>query len=249
MNQCWVLISFFLLSLHARGFQRELSPDRPDVTESPITVEPKTVQIETSVWSYTKDGSSQTWSLLETNIKTGITKNSDLQLVIRPWIHEKSNDEVSRGFGDLELRYKHNLWGNDGGKTAGGVMPYVSIPSHSAVSSEEWEGGIIFPFSYEFSDRYSLAYGVEFSRSWHDDHHTYEWNVLHSTSLGISLNQNLGWFIEYVGIAGESPYQANANTGFTWSLSDHFQWDISLSIGLNRAAEDFSIAQGFTYRF
>ncbi len=244
----------FLLALpiHAADFQRELSPDRPDTTESPYTVEH--FQIESSLWTFSRDRESgiktETWSIGEMNLKTALSSSQDLQLVLRPWIHEQSTDgETSEGFGDMELRLKWNLWGNDSGKTAGAVMPYVSIPSHTAVSTGEWEGGVIFPIAIELTDKLGLGMQIEAARAWNDDDSEYDWDILHSAVLGISITEKLGAFIEYVGIAGDGAYEAIGNIGLTWASTENLQWDIAIGYGLNDAAEDFTIAQGVSFRF
>jgi hypothetical protein len=244
-----LLIPLILPALHAAEFQRELSADRPDTTESPITVEAGRFQVESSVWAFAKDGSNETWTLGEMNLKAGLGDSSDLQLVLRPWIHEQADGETSEGFGDIELRLKHNLWGIDGGKTAGALMPYVSIPSQTAVSTGEWEGGVIFPVSIELTDRLGFGFQVEAARVWEGDSGEYEWDFLHSAVLGVSLTEKLGLFIEYVGVAGDGDYEASGNVGFTWASTENLQWDIAVGVGLNDAAEDFSVAQGVTFRF
>ena len=243
------ILPLLLPTLQAAEFQRELSADRPDTTESPITVEAGRFQVEASVWAFGKDGSDETWTLGEMNLKMGLTAASDLQLVLRPWIHERSDGETSKGFGDIELRLKHNLWGNDGGTTAGALMPYISIPSQTAVSSGEWEGGVIFPVSIELTEKLGLGFQAEASRAWDGDSGEYEWDFLHSAVLGISLTEKLGMFVEYVGVTGDGPYEASANVGFTWASTENLQWDIAVGVGLNDAAEDLSVAQGVTFRF
>jgi hypothetical protein len=61
---------------------RELSPDRPDTTESPITVAAGHFQIESSLWSFSRDkdaaGSVSTWVCGEANLKLGLTEDQDL---------------------------------------------------------------------------------------------------------------------------------------------------------------------------
>lgn len=238
-----------LLSLPALAFDRELSADRPDTTESPITVEPGHFQIESSIWAFAKDGSDETWTVGEMNLKAGLTRSADLQLVLRPWIHEQTDDGTAEGFGDIEVRVKYNLWGNDGGKTSAALMPYVSIPSQTAVSTGEWEGGLIFPVAIELTDRLGFGFQVEAARAWDGDTGGYDWDFLHSAVLGISLTDGFGMFIEYVGVTGDGPYEASGIVGFTWAATENLQWDIAAGVGLNDAAEDFSIAQGVTFRF
>ena len=133
---------------------RALSADRPDSTESPLTVPRGMWQIESSFFSLTKDDTGGTdfesWVLGETNVKFGTTSQSDLQLVLQPYVHERERTAMglaeAHGIGDVEVRFKWNLWGNDGGgATAGGLLPYVKIPTGTDVSNHEWEGGLIVP--------------------------------------------------------------------------------------------------------
>ena len=56
------------------------------------------------------------------------------------------------------------------------------------------------------------------------------------------LTEQLGTFVEYIGITGDTPYQAYVAGGFTFSVSD----DLILDCG---AAEDLGVFAGFTKRF
>lgn len=243
MKNYFIALSFLAISI-ASG--RELSADRPDVTESPITVEPGLWQVESTLWGFTRDGGVSTWSLAESNIKAGLTTHTDLQLVLRPWIKEEGGPE---GFGDADLRLKWNLWGNDGGKTAGALMPFVTVPTHTGVSSGEWQGGLIFPVSVEISDRFGLGLQVEIDRVWNEDARAHQWDFLHSAAVGFAVSDTVGVFLEYVGVASERSYEASLNGGLTWATSENVQWDFAIGAGLTGAAEDLALIQGVTFRF
>jgi len=223
-----------------------MSPDRPDTTESPITVEPGVFQVESTLFGFAKDGSVATWSLAESNLKTGLTNETDLHLVLRPWIKEEGGAE---GFGDVDVRLKWNLWGNDGGKTAGALMPFVTVPSQTAVSTEEWEGGLIFPVSVDLCEGIGLGFQTELDRVWNEDEGTHDWDFLHSAVLGFDLTEKVGLFVEYVGVAGDHSYEATANIGITFAPHEKLQWDFAVGVGLNDAAEDVSLIQGVSFRF
>lgn len=225
---------------------RELSADRPDATESPITVEPGRYQVESTLWGLTRNDSLTTWTLAESNFKAGLTPNSDLQLVLRPWIHEEAGGE---GFGDVDVRFKFNLWGNDGGKTAAALMPFVSLPSGSQVSVGEWEGGLIFPISVELTENLSLGVQAEIDRIWNEDDRSHAWDFSHTVVLGRSCSDELGVFIEYVGAAGDHRYEASLFGGVTYATSENVQWDMAIGRGLTDAADDWSFVQGVTIRF
>jgi hypothetical protein len=235
-----------LLAASCAASARDMAPDRPDTTESPYTVMPGTYQVESTLWGYSRDGSLTTWSLAESNLKTGLTEDIDMHLVLRPWIKEEGGAE---GFGDADVRLKWNLWGNDGGKTAGALMPFVTVPSQTAVSTEEWEGGLIFPVAIELTDRVGFGFQTELDRVWNEDDKTHDWDFLHSAVIGIDLTESVGMFVEYVGVAGDHPYEATANTGLTFATGENVQWDLAIGFGLNDAAEDLSLIQGISFRF
>ena len=225
---------------------REMSTDRPDTTESPYTVEPGTFQVESTLWGFSKEGSVTTWSIAESNLKTGLTENSDLQLVLSPWVKEEGGGE---GFGDATVRLKYNLWGNDGGKTAGALLPFVTIPSQTAVSTGEWEGGLIFPVSIHLSEKVGFGFQTELDRAWNEKDSAYDWDFVHSAVIDFEMTEKVGLFLEYVGVAGDHPYEATANTGITYATSKNVQWDVALGLGLTDAADDLSLIQGVSFRF
>lgn len=246
-----------LVASPAAEFKRELSPDRPDTTESPYTVEPEAIQLESSLWSFARDKQSgdttETWIYGETNVKFGITDSSDLQIVLRPWVAERTRtagvEDHTEGFGDVEIRWKQNLWGNDGGKTAFGLMPFVSVPTQTAVSGGEWEGGLIAPLSIEVSKGVDLGLMAEIDRVWDADRGEHKWDFVHTAVLGFDLTESIGLYLEYIGNTAHGDYEATASAGLTWGQTENLQWDIGGTIGLNDAAEDFGVFQGVTFRF
>jgi hypothetical protein len=257
------LITLLLLAipLHAEEpfqcyfeFKRELSPDRPDTTESPYTVEKGRFQVEFGTFTFAKDRAdgvkTETLTFGETNFKYGLNDSQDLQVIVDPYIDQQSGDgEKSEGFGDIELRLKWNLWGNDGGKTAGAIIPHVTVPTQTAVSENQWEGGIIFPMAVTLSEKFDLGYEVELAREWDEDHDEYDWKLLHSVTLGYAITDHLGAFVEYVGITGNGAYQAVADVGATYNLTSNLQIDLLVAAGISRAADDFTVSQGITFRF
>lgn len=236
---------------------RDLEADRPDATESPRTVDAGHFQIESSVLGYSRDRASgvrtESWSWGETNFKFGLNDSMDLQLVLEPYVREVTRDggmrTVAEGFGDVTLRLKWNQWGNDGGKTAFAVFPYVKIPSGSAVSNDRWEGGLILPWAAEISERVGFGMQAEFAYVWDEEKRGHSIDFLHTAVLGFDVTGRLGLYVEYVGIAGDGPYEAYASGGVTWAINDQFQWDAGVVLGINDAAEDLNTFTGFTVKF
>ncbi len=237
----------------------EMNTDRPDTTESPFTVPAGHFQMEISMFDMARDLDegvrTETWIYGQANLKVGLLRNVDLQFIMDSYTHVRTADggdvtDKTSGFGDLTLRLKTNLWGNDGGRTAFGLMPYISIPTYTDVSSEEVQGGLIVPFSVSLTERLSLGMMVQADVVYDAESfgHDIEW--VHSASLGISITDSLGTYLELVGIAGEdTAYRALFDCGITYAITDNLMFDAGVRIGLNRAAEDFGVFSGMSVRF
>ncbi len=224
---------------------RELSPDRPDTTESPITVDAGAWVVEASYFDWRRDGGDDTYTVMATNLKVGLTDRIDLQTVFDAYTWEEAGAE---GFSDVTLRLKYNVWGNDGGKTAFALFPFVKIPTDTAISNGEVEGGLILPFSTDLTDGVGLGLMAEFDAV-HDGIDDYDLEFVHSAVLGFDVTDRLGVFTEYVGVAGPGDYEAYFSAGATFSVTDDLVFDAGAQVGLNDAAEDLGLFGGFTKRF
>ena len=86
---------FTLLKPTPKEFTRELSTDRPDFTESPLTVDAGHVQVELSFVEYARNGDGggvDQYSVLPTNFKVGLLNQADMQFVIHPYQRGDADD-------------------------------------------------------------------------------------------------------------------------------------------------------------
>ena len=229
---------------------RELSPDRPDTTESPITLDAGHFAMEVSWFDWSRDGGDDAFTILSSNLKLGLFNDVDIQAVFNVYTWEDLADgSNAEGFGDVQVRLKYNLWGNDSGETALALFPYVQIPTGAELSNGEWEGGLIIPFSVTLTDSLSLGLMAEFDAVYDDTEGEYELVFLHSAVLGISLTERWGTFVEYFGIAGDASYQPHASGGFTFTVNENLILDCGVRVGLSSDSEDLGVFTGFTKRF
>jgi len=238
-----------------RAQMREMSTDRPDVTESPITVDAGHVQLELDVASWTRDhrrfggeGSEQSWTFGNANLKFGLTRNIDFQVVAPLYTKVRRGAE---GFGDLTLRLKTNLWGNDGGRTAFAVMPFVTLPTaDEGVGADDVEGGIIFPFSVELPRGWEFGTMVELDCLADEDGSGHHLETVTSFTFGHQIAGDLSGYVELVSVLGpESAWAASFDCGLTYALSEDIQLDAGVNFGLTRAAEDLNPFLGLSIRF
>jgi hypothetical protein len=248
-----------LSHLQASDPVREMSTDRPDTTESPYSVPAGMFQIEASFFDYSRDSnsgfsSSDQWIYGQINFKMGVGKDSDLQVIVNSHAvageSERGDSTRTNGFGDVTVRFKQNLWGNDSGTTALALMPYVTIPTHTQVSDEAWAGGLIVPLAISLTDRISLGLMIEADLVPDADTNGYDLEWVHSATLGLSLTDQLSLYLELVGIAGQdADYQALFDTGLTFAVTESLVIDAGIRLGMNRPAPDFGVFTGMSIRF
>lgn len=231
-----------------------LEADRPDVTESPMTVPKGMWQLEmtNAAWSRDEaDGETvRTWSFGQVNMKYGFTSRDDLQLGFDLYTRERSGGESSEGFGDVVVRWKHNLFGfEDESPLAMAVMPYVKIPTGTQLSNQEFEGGFVVPAAIDLTDRLALGAQIEPSFLFNEDSNDHEFALGHTLALAVDLGGDFGTYVEYVGLVTESVYEAGFSGGLSYDVNLNLRLDAGVFIGLNDAAEDLAVFTGLTYRF
>lgn len=201
---------------------RDLTTDRPDLTESPFTVDAGHVQFETSIFGYARswpdpDGTvSNSYEYGTTNIRVGLTNWAEFNVVVAPHgvVKTRPLDPIDAtrqsGSGGVDLRMKFNLWGNDRfekpGDTALGILPFVTIPTgwQNGISPPGIEGGVILPFAVKLTEKWSLGLngGFHMVRNEIEEPdvrpgtHT-EW--LASASFSYEWTENLSTYYEVAG--------------------------------------------------
>jgi Putative MetA-pathway of phenol degradation len=239
---------------------RDLSTDRPDTTESPYSVDAGHYQVEWETLSVGRDksGGVTTKTISSSvNAKVGLTNRSDLQVVLEIYrgVDESGNgaDFDESGIGDLDIRYKFNFWGNDGGPTAAGVMPFITLPTHSdrLDSNRDVEGGLILPFATEIEGGWDLGVMLEMDvvRNAADDGYTVSW--LQSITASHDIAGDLGGFLEFVNIASaddNASSEAYFDAGLTYGFGSDIQFDAGTNIGLTQASEDLRFFIGISVR-
>ena len=245
------------------SLMREMATDRPDKTESAYSVDAGHFQIEMDVLSYTYDRSkhetSKSLAIAATNYKVGVLNNVDLQIIVETSNIQKITDRDTgtssclSGFGDLTLRSKINLWGNDGGPTALSVMPFVKIPTAKHdLGNGATEGGVIFPFAMDLPCE--LGFGAQFEVDHFRDSESSDYHQEFSNTVTVShdIVGKLGGYVElYNNVSNErhSAWIATFDFGFTYAVTPNIQLDAGMNIGLTDAADDLNPFIGLSMRY
>jgi hypothetical protein len=144
------------------------------------------------------------------------------------------------------------LWGNDGGQTAGAVLTFVRVPTGAAgVSNHHVEGGILLPLAVNLPAGFGLGAMAEFDINRNARNDGYGVDIVHTITLSHDLVPRWNVYVEYFGIAPVdmgNTYLAFVDTGITYGLTENLQLDAAITIGLSRQADDLTIVAGLSYR-
>ena len=234
----------------AAALLRELSTDRPDTTESPRSVDAGHFQFELEIAAWEQNGGTRTLNLGEINLKLGLDDSIDLQLILPLFSRISGGPE---GFGDIGLRLKRNLWGNDDGATALAVMPHVTIPTASPeLGNGKWEGGLIVPFAFSLPAGWEAGVMTQIDLAANENEGDYHAVFVKSITASHGLTESTAFFVELVSVSSAAPGaddEAYFNAGLTWAILPQWQVDGGIRTGLTSASTDFTPFLGLSAKF
>jgi hypothetical protein len=244
------------------NMMRDLSPDRPDETESPYTVDAGHYQLEIDFANFSCDKSggttTKTWQVGDFNFKAGVLNNVDVQFVYDNYLNVRTEDGSGKsttqsGFGDFTTRLKINLWGDDGGKTAFALLPYVTYPtSTDGLGDYAVEGGVIFPLAVSLPYDFNLSLEPAASCMKNQDRDAYHEEFIASASLDHQIIGKLSGFLEFFSnfsTENHAGWVGTVDTGLEYLVTKNIQIDCDCYFGVTPAAADYNPFAGITMRF
>lgn len=241
---------------------RELSPDRPDKTESPYTVDAGHFQLEMDFVTFTHDDTdgvrTETWNVAPVNLKVGLLNNVDLQFIYDDYIHERTRDRVGTtttqsGFGDLTPRLKINLWGNDGGETAFALLPFVKVPVNTdRLGNDAVEGGMILPLAVKLPAGWDMGLEAAASCFRNNIGSGYHAEFIQTVTFDHAIIGKLngyGEFFSDISSEGGPAWIGTVDVGLEYLVTENVQLDCGGNFGVTPAADDVNLFTGITVRF
>jgi hypothetical protein len=242
---------------------RELSPDRPDKTESPYTVDAGHFQLEMDFANYTEDNAdgvrTEAWNIAPVNLKVGVLNNVDVQFILDDYLHVRTVDHVAgttttqSGFGDFTTRLKINLWGNDGGPTAFGVMPFVKFPANTDhLGNDAVEGGLIFPLAIKLPAGWDMGLQTEVDFLQNDANDNYHEEFDNMVTFDHAIFGKLSGYCEFfssVSTERGASWVGTVDVGLEYLVTENVQLDCGCNVGVTHAADDVNPFAGITVRF
>lgn len=236
-----------------------MDPDRPNITESPYTVDAGHVQYEAAFVRYqykTTDESKQHALLYNYfNIKFGLTNSLAMQLNIQTFAQQTNQDlntgnrTKQSGFGDLTLRLKQNFLGNDGNISLA-VIPYLTFPTNHYEENSKYQGGIIVPIMFKLKNKWQLSTQIEGDRLKDDVGDGLHNQILQSVNISHPIfTKNLNAFLEtyYMYDFKAKNISNYIDAALQYGVSKSVMFDLGFNLGVQKSA-DHALFAGIAFR-
>jgi hypothetical protein len=256
-----LLASLFLSIAYSPALlgQQELITDRPDQTESAVTVAPGQVQIEAGALFESHERESITTERLEipgTLLRIGLVQKLELRIAWTGWIDEEIHGANVRarddGPGDAGLGIKLKLREESGRAPETALLLGANLPTgHRAFTSDRLDPEIRVALSHTLSDRIGLGYNVGLTFEEGAGGSGTVTTALYTLASGFTLSDRWGAFVELFGYIPASAAGKPATLvdgGFTRLLTETLQLDVAGGVGLSDSAIDWFAGIGISVR-
>jgi hypothetical protein len=244
------------------SLMRDMETDRPDKTETPVTVDAGHFQLEMDFATYTfdktKHETTEAWAVAPINVKVGILNNVDLQMIVETYNTQtmRNRDTGSKdratGFGDVALRVKTNFWGNDGGFSAFGMIPFVKLPTAGDdLGNGAVEAGVILPLVLRLPADWEIGTEIAVVHARNSARDGYHQEFIQSITVGHDIGKWSGYLELFSDVSNEphAGWVATFDCGVTYRLTRNVQLDAGVNIGLTEAADDLNPFVGLSVRY
>ena len=248
--------------------QRDFNPDRPSQFTGPFTVDAGHFQLEMDLANYTLDRHNperapvdvDQWNAAPFDLRVGLTNHTEIDVLYNGYLNLRTRDHAAHtdvtqsGFGDLMLLFKYNLFGNDGGTFAFGILPYLKIPTNTAnLGNKRVEGGVELPLSINLPANFQAGIQVEFDAIRNDTDTRFEPAFTNIAYLGYTFLDKkftfYGEFYSRVNVGSDSEVDGEMDTGLIYYVGKSAEVDFGCNFGVTRAAPDFEPFVGLSVRY
>lgn len=238
-----------------------LVTDRPDFTESPVTVGVGVCQLEMG-YTYGYDdaatGSTEGHAYPGALLRVGVLAEW-LELRFGWTAGQVSETAIGGpsittvGSEDLYLGAKLALTPQECLLPETGLILQMTVPSGSSdFTADEVLPGVNLIYGWEITDRLATTGQSQLNRAVDDGSAEPYMEFSQSWTVGLSLTERIGCYAEWFTFV---PTGADTNHnehyldgGFTFLATNDLQFDVLAGVGLNEAAEDYFVGTGLSVR-
>lgn len=250
---------------------RGMDTDRPNITNTPHTIDAGHVQIETGLYdashfhdrTHGGDTVTDTLTLGHINARLGVTNRLEINATIDSYNRVKSTDNPAgqttrfSGFGDTIIGGKLNLWGNEGGDdpwTSGfALQPQVELPTaQSGIGNNHVEWTVGAPFLINLPEGFHLGLETALGQERNAANSGYAVGWQNSASVDHVIFGAVDVYLEYAVHATtekSTQPQQSVDIGVTYPITDSLAIDSGVFIGANKATPGIEWTSGVSFRF
>lgn len=242
MNKYICISTLLLVMASSSIFAQTIVTDRPDQTESSLTVPKGSFQIETGILIGSSKGNGISERQLlapSTLLRYGLTKGIEIRFVNQfESIKNKTTSKKANGVNDLEIGAKFQLVKKENINTEIAFLSHLILPTGSEMLTNNKLGSINkLSISHTINENFGVGYNIGY-----DYFGTGKGNFTYSLVFGFGLTDNIGFYVEPYGSVIEfNNHEANFDAGFTYLIKDNFQLDASFGTGINHTMNFFSL--------
>lgn len=238
-----------------RQYMRPMVPDRPGITESPYSVDAGHFQYEADALRLLTRHEGSThghdWYVNHALVKVGLTDRTDLQVELDSYTYSHNFDDSQvgsspfdqnqryRGFGDVTLRLKHTLLGDDDSRGALGLIAYVELPTGGAVGDGAYEPGLTLPGVFQCTKNWSVG-GQVAANFFYDQEASHHFLQLTPTfTTDYQFTKVVQAFVELVGYwdTRQASWRSSINLGPQLDISDNVQLDFGTHLPITHSVD------------
>lgn len=267
-----------------KEYMREFTSDRPTLSDSPYTIDAGHLQVESDFVGYTSSHQTKWHQVTYTTVlnapnpvlRLGLLENLEFELEVPTFERQYSKkhfkfvphtptgsarmttSHMDSGLGDVRIRFKQNLLGNEGGFCGLAFVPFVKLPTASApIGNQHVEGGATIPINFNLGKNLTFFGQTQFDILLDDNGTAY--HPAFSNYIGMSLpvkpiSDDFQIYSElYTIVSGRSvqkdPVWVSIGTGVIDQVTDNLQLDANIAFGQSPSAPDYVVFTGVTWRY
>ena len=234
-----------------RGFET----DRPDATESAYTVDAGHFQLESNMFLTDRSSADGVRTIQNTfngfNLKLGITNSLDIQFVAETYVSTRifkgTSSRTNSSFRNITFRAKQNIWGNDSGKTALSILPYINIPTTQNIKIT---GGLVIPLAISLANDWGFGSQFESDIVTNQTGNGTHLNYLFTATVSHAIFSKFDFFTEAL-LSRETDmksFEYFLNGGLVYEVKENFKLDTGLYYGLKKTSSKV-VFIGLSFRF
>jgi hypothetical protein len=233
---------------------RKFRTERPDKTRTAYTIDAGHVQLESELLTFLNSAETKGVEALLGNFRIGLTNKTELQFQVGTYISEKEkhgrDTQWRNGFGNITTRFKYNLLGNDSGRFAAAIMPFVTLPTAGAgLGPDKAKYGFVIPLDYALSDTWRTGMMLGMNQSSQSRNSS---EYVGSASLSHLFFEKLWVYGELYHSrrdVSETQQITTADFVFQYEFTEKFNMDLGTFLGLTEASEKQVYFVGATWLF